>query len=358
MPSNGPWEALACPCGVVAPSHESWAGFRPRPLTPWTHLKMIHRRTLLLVVPLLSGCGGADPAPVPAQGDPAVGPQITLAAPAGREITFDREIVFLSSSPDSMVIVPWFFRNRSTTEGLFRESQGWLSQGAGWEVLALESSASPSMRTPWRIVPGERIRVIVGEEDRLEAVLLRDPPRVVETQIGDFLVEWVRPGGDPIRLFQGRTTFPSGPIAGTVLDLSRRWDDPSLAPGDWLLLQGPDDFHLFLEEIPPIREPRELAVYRGWTRNGYRTESWPSMEVDWVETRSYERARRDIPVRWTIHSPGGEIQAEVTTVSSFLSVGEGDGPILPVRALYGISGTARILGEVIPVVGVVRHIQR
>ncbi|MSR21981.1 MAG: hypothetical protein EXR92_00235 [Gemmatimonadetes bacterium] len=279
-------------------------------------------------------------------------------APDARELVFDREFLFISIASDPVVAIPWFFRARSQVGGVLRERSAWIQRGGTWEALVQESELGPTSRTPWRILPGENLRLIIGEDDDVEALFLRDGAVELETRLVDFLAEWMRQVGDPVRLFAGRSLSPSGPIEGYVLDLPRSWEAPGEASGDWIFLLSGTDLQLFLEEVPSPSESRIPTRYRGWSRSRLGDGEWSSLTVLWENMRPFERARRNIPSRWGISSPGGEISGELVSVNSYLSAGEGEGPILPVSGLFGVTGTLRIQGNMVSVAGVVRHVQR
>jgi hypothetical protein len=344
---------------LAAPGHLGGPLNGPRPAAfPPRSLVRTHRfPASVLALILLGGCGEIEP---PEAGEPAGAGGETSAAPIpapGPEQVFDREVLFVSMGADSTVHVPWFFRNRSTPGTIRREQEAWLSRDGSWEVLSQETTEGPAARVPWRILPGEKIRLLVGEDDRLEALVFRDPPREVETRFGEFVTGWSRLGGESVLLYRGRTEFPSGPVDGFVLDLNRRWQSPEGTPGDWFFLHSGEDLQFFMEELVPIQEPRDLALHRAWSRIGPEDAEWLSISMDWDELRPFERARRDIPARWTFSSPGGEVFGELLAVDSHLTVGDGEGPILPVSGFFGVTGTLRIQGEEFPVVGTVRHVQ-
>ncbi|MFC1791193.1 hypothetical protein ACFL0I_01845, partial [Gemmatimonadota bacterium] len=74
--------------------------------------------------------------------------------------------------------------------------------------------------------------------------------------------------------------------------------------------------------------------------------------------RPFEPARRDVPMGWEISSPLGELEGVLAVVAPFLKVGEGEGPVLPVDALYQVAGTVILEGREFPVQGLIRHLQR
>jgi hypothetical protein len=310
---------------------------------------------LLLTLPAW-GClgdrsteGGESP---PQRGE---APAIQAAPPPPVQV-FDREFLFIAGSPDSVVQLPWFFRSRVLPGGVLREHRAWLARDGSWETLADEESETPPTRIPWRVVPGERIRLVVDEENRIASLLFRDPPRELETAVGGFLTEWIRPGAESVVLSRGETRFPSGPVDGFLLDITRRWETPS-APGEWIFLHAGDEVQFFLEELVPLQDPRHPSLNRGWSRVGSQESQWSGITMTWEDLRPFERARRDIPGGWSFASPGGEVAGDLIAENSHLAAGEGDGPILPVYGLFSVRGTLRIEGQVFDVVGTVRHVQ-
>ena len=85
---------------------------------------------------------------------------------------------------------------------------------------------------------------------------------------------------------------------------------------------------------------------------------WEELRLTWSETRAFEPARRDVPMSWELSSEEEDIGGAFDAVNSFLEAGEGEGPMLPVDALYQVSGTLVLEGREFPVQGLIRHKQR
>jgi hypothetical protein len=226
-----------------------------------------------------------------------------------------------------------------------------------WESLAREVSDTPTLRNPERILTSATVRLIAGDNRQFEALYFRDPPREVETQLLEILTEWPRPGGEPVFLYRGRVQLPSTSVEGVVLDLARRWSLPNNPIGDWILLQGEGGIQLFLEEVLPIQGRRGSTLYRGWIRIEPTAGPWATVSVHWEEMRPFERARRDIPARWSFSTPGGDLEGELSATSSDLAVTEGEGPVLPAMGLFQVEGEVRVLEREFQVTGLVRHQQ-
>ncbi len=272
---------------------------------------------------------------------------------------FDREFAFLSLDVDSPIILSWFFRSRLRDTLVHQEMTAWWAQGGQWEMLAEETAEVPAARSPWRIVPGSTLRLLVGPEDRVESLLLRAPPGELETALGELVAEWTAPGSESVRVYQGRTTFPAGPVDGIVIEISRRWEaDQDGGPGDWVFVHSGADLQFFMAGEEAGGTAGGQIPSQGWSRTTLADARRPNLAMHWEEVRPFESARRDIPVRWTLTSSDGEVSGTLESVSSHLTVEESDGPILPLFGLFEVAGTLEIQGEAWPVAGLIRHAQR
>lgn len=319
------------------------------------------RRCLLraLIVPLfvLGGCGGGNPEDSSDEPGAAAGSVLSETAVDTPRQIFDREFVFLSRSQDSTILLPWLFRTRVDPGGIRREISSRIVRAGSWEVLAEEVTDIPVLRNPERILPSEKVRLIAGDNQQFESVYFRDPPREVEIRFMEILAEWPRPGGEPIFLYRGQVLLPSGTAEGVVLDLARRWGLPDAPIGDWIFLEGAGGVQLFLEEALPLQGDRTDAPYRGWVRIEPSAGPWSDLAVRWEEMRPFEPARRDIPARWSLQSPSGDIEGELVATSSDLAVIEGEDPVRPAFGYFRVEGEVRILDREIEVYGVARHQQ-
>jgi hypothetical protein len=82
------------------------------------------------------------------------------------------------------------------------------------------------------------------------------------------------------------------------------------------------------------------------------------VSLSWAETRAFERARREVPVRWRVRAADGEMEAELVQQTANIEAGAGAGPLLPVDALFEVAGTLRVGEATYPVRGMIRHVQR
>jgi len=315
---------------------------------PWS-------RTIPLMAFILGGCGGGAPQEGKGNGpETAAAPSLSIESP---EQVFDREFIFLSLPSDSTLFLPWLFRTRVHSGGIHRTIASRIVRTGTWETLADETNDEPALRNPARILPTSRVRLIAGDDSQFESLYFTDPPRVVETELLEILTEWPRPGGESIFLYRGRVLFPSMAVDGVVLDLARRWSWPTSPIGDWIFLQGTGGVQLFLEEALPLQGQRGDTEYRGWIRINPAAGPWAAVQVKWEEMRPFERARRDIPARWSLSTSGGDLEGELVATSSDLIATEGSGPVLPLTGLFQVEGEVRVGERVIRVAGLIRHQQ-
>ena len=123
-------------------------------------------------------------------------------------------------------------------------------------------------------------------------------------------------------------------------------------PSEWGLLIGEGPLYLLLADVYGTGSPR------AWALHAAEEMSWPNVTLAWGETRSFERARRDIPERWRFRSSDGSLAGEVESVSSDLEALGGEGPILPVLGVYEVAGQVTVGDTRVAVKGFVRHLQR
>jgi len=98
--------------------------------------------------------------------------------------------------------------------------------------------------------------------------------------------------------------------------------------------------------------------HRAWALRGSEEIFWPSVTVSWLETRSFERARREIPVLWGFGSEDDELTGEIESVSSHFQTLEGEGLILPVLGVHEVAGQVTFGDTQVAVKGFLRHFQR
>ncbi len=298
---------------------------------------------------LLCACGGDAPAPPITQ----QGSQASEGAERNFEDgLYERNVVFMTVGADSTIIVPWFFRASSSEGGVDREVEGWLRRRGLWEPFFHDEWSTEPTRTPFRIQPRGPMDLVIGDGGRLERILFAEGPRQLEVVIGEGMSDWSGNRGETFRVHQGTALFGDQQVEGIVLDMNRARLRDGLEPGEWMFLTGPRRLAILIES------PGGSPAYTAWGRIGERDFRWPAVDMIWLSVRSFEEARRDVPVEWEIRSPDGELVVTLASAPGMeLQRREGEGPSYPVDGLFLVTGSVILAGESLEVRGLVRHVQ-
>lgn len=303
---------------------------------------------------LLPGCsdearpGASDEPPPETRG-------ADTASTAADVRTFQRELVLLGASDDSLLAIPWLLSARAAPGGVARSARVLVLREAEWEPVFRDDWEDPPTPTPWRVLPRGGMRVVVGGGDALERLVYDDGTHHLELAPGGTLMEWRGPRGGSYRLLEGSARVGGRLVNGAVLDVSRSAGTGEPDHGDWAFLTSGDSLQVALHGTRP--GPAEPGTWRGWARLDFRSLRWSALTVEWAEVRAFEEARRDVPVAWRVTSAGDEVTGELRATGVHVEAGEGPGPQLPVSGLFGVRGTLTVEGRTFPVIGVLRHLQ-
>lgn len=307
---------------------------------------------LLLALLLAPACG---------PGEEEVRPEAEGAAEdaeAGnfRGRIYERNFVFTTLAGDSAFIVPWLLTAQTLPGSVHRRGRGLLLRGGTWDAFYDQRWETPPTRTPWRILPQGNLRLVVGLGDAVEGLVFSEGARQLEVEIsGGPLVEWTGARGQVYRVHEGATYLAEQRMPGLVLDMSRvHGAEEAGSQGDWAFVVSGDSLQMVLE-APTAAAPGTAGGYRAWARQERRDFQWPAVTVDWAAVNSFEPARQDVPVSWTLASEGNGVSGVLQVQAGHIQAGEGPGPLLPVDALFLVAGTLRIEGRTYPVRGLFRH---
>ena len=305
------------------------------------------RASLALCV-LLYACGGDAPAP------PGVEPGLQPSESAERNFEdglYERNVVFMTVDADSAIVVPWFFRASSSEEGVERLTEGWLARAGVWEPFFHSEWSTGPTRRPSQIQPRGLMDLVIGDGGTLERILFAAGPRQLEVVIGEGMSDWSGNRGETFRVHQGAALFGDQRVPGMVLDMNRARLREGPEPGEWMFVTGPRRLAILVEA------PGGSPAYAAWGRIGEVDFRWPEVQVEWSSVRSFEEARRDVPVEWIIRSPDGQLELTLANAGMELRAEEGSGPILPVTGLFQVTGSVVLAGDSLEVRGLVRHVQ-
>lgn len=308
-------------------------------------------------VVILSGCDvQAEPTDRPAasrSGSPEETPEVG--------VMYERDIVFLGQEEDSLVAVPFAFSSVVSPDGVDRSVRAWLYRDGSWDPFHEADWETERTRAPWRVLPHGPIALVMGLEDGLEAIVFEEGPRQMDVRLGGGNDPWSGPLGETLSLQSGQMAISGTRVDGMALELARTWRSRERPPGDWFFLASGDSAGLvLLDSSGPDQGPRFRAWARVWAENLL----WTEVELDRVESRPFEPARREVPSRWLLRAGGvddgldaAELTGELWVVSSQMEAGTGDGPLLPVSGLFRVAGVINIEGRSAPVEGLARHRQ-
>ena len=307
----------------------------------------------VLVALLLASCAGDPVEDMPAQtpGHPGASPRPEVE-PGTVGTTYRRTVAFVAASRDSSMFVPWEFANRVEPDRILRSTRGWLGRAGEWRLFVEDDWSTETTRSPWRIVPRGSARLIVGMDDALQEIYFQEGVRDLSVRMGEVIAEWGGQRGETYRLLNGTSRLAGVETSGLVLDALTARPNEADEVTELALLTGGPRFQLL------FADSEGSDPYRAWARLDTATYSWPEVEVAWPELYTFERARRDIPVVWTISATDPELTGRLEAVSSHQHTMRGTGARLPALGVYEITGSVTIDSERIEVIGFLRHLQR
>ena len=314
------------------------------------------RRTslLALVFALAAGaCGEAEEAlPDGAEGG--------AVAPSEGNFTnraYERNFVFAAMEGDSVFIVPWLMHTFESPDTVMREARGWLARGGVWEAFYAERWWTAPTRAPSRVLPHRGLRLLVGEGDAIDGVLFEQGARSLEVVLGEVEASWTGARGGSFDVLSGAAYLADQRVDGMVLDMARASAGETVPGGDWaFLLSGDTARFVFAGDVEYGGD--DQPMYRGWGNLEDDGLQWPEVRMDWQRTEAFPPARRDVPVEWLIWSADGVVEGRLEAVSAEIQPGEGPGPLLPVRALYEVTGQLTTSEGDFPVHGILVHERR
>lgn len=296
---------------------------------------------------MAAACSGepGNPGSMRVEG-PALAPPDSLAGNR-----YERHLAFFALEDESPLVVAWSFSANTREDAVDREARIWLARGGVWDAFHQSSWETPAARAPWRIIPHEGVRIIVGERDALTALLYRGAGRELEMWLGEALAGWTSRPGELIQMREASTILSDNAVAGTLVDLSFARQASGATPGSWALLIS-EDIQVFLRG--PFDAAADSTFY-GWGTLRARNFDWPSVVVTATRSRAFEPARRDVPVAWRFQSPDADLTGRIEAMSTHMEAGEGPGPQLPLIAISEVEGS--IVIDTVPhrVRGVLYH---
>lgn len=307
---------------------------------------------LAALVALAAAC--EPPAPTPEAAVTAAEDTATAPAVATPLRTYERALAFRATETDSALAVVWLFEQADLGDGVRRSARGYLLRGGVWDLFLDERADDPASPVPWRVLPTGPMRLVVGSGDRIERVVFEADARLLDLGLGGGGARWTGSRGGTFDVESGSVVLGDRAFSGVAVDLARARSADEAALGDWVFLSSGDTVTVLLQAPT---QTRDRDGFQGWALRSGREILLPEVTLDWTETLAVDEARRDIPIAWTVASREGDLSGSLGVRSVDVRPGEGSGPLLPVEALFEVTGTVTLEGTEFEVEGLIRHRQ-
>jgi hypothetical protein len=301
----------------------------------------------------LVACGDATPN-LPAQ---PTGAGVDSADVGTQTSSYEQDFVFASVTGDSVFMVPWIMNNTARPDSVAREARGWLVRSGTWEGFFTDRWATPPTRAPARVLPHGNLKLLVQEGDVVDGIIFEEGVRRLELALGDVQASWGGPRGEAIEVVDGAAYLSDQRVEGVIMHMARASAGEAPPGGDWAFLVSGDSMRMVLA-ADSEQEVDSTPPYRAWMDLGSEERLWPDVNVAWTATQAFPPARRDVPVAWRVSSEDQSIEGSLEVVSSDIQAGEGPGLLLPVRALYDVTGVVSTAEGTYPVRGLLVHERR
>lgn len=304
------------------------------------------RPALPLAIALVAAaaCAG-DPG---SSGDTTVEDPALAAPDSLARNRYERHLAFFALEDESPLVVAWSFSASTRADAVDREARIWLARGGQWDPFFRAAWESAATRAPWRIVPHEGIRIIVGERDALTALLYRSGGRELEVWPGEALAGWSSRPGEMVQVREASTILSESAATGKLVDISFAQRASDTTPGSWAFLTS-GDVQVFLRGS---FDAQADSTYQGWGALGDGNFDWPGVSMVATRSTAFEPARRDVPVAWQLRSPDDGLTGRIEAMSTHMETAEGPEPQLPMLAISEVEGSIEIEGTPYRVRGV------
>lgn len=146
----------------------------------------------------------------------------TRLDPSGRtsetpRAEYTREMIFVAGDATAGAVLE--FATTEYAAEVRRSARAWAEDGSGWTPLFDLSWQGPPLRNAWRLVPHGPLRIRVGLDDDVEALLVRDGEETLAAlETGDFVTEWSPATSAQMVIREATLTLDGNAVAGWLVD--------------------------------------------------------------------------------------------------------------------------------------------
>lgn len=310
--------------------------------------------------------------------------------PAGREefgptAAYDRRLVFLGPGAELPTAAVFDFAVLSDSATLRRGIRARLVDGVEWIPLMDAGWEMDRMREPWRLVPHGDLKVIVGSEGELDALVFAGEELGVRLDPGSSIAEYSPDAGTQLVLRQAELRLGGEPITGILLDAQLgRAVNPSVIPPPTTEASGEEGGQaeepgedaagdsLVVDPAPAARAGAEALLLDNagyyvvfaasaeggiaWIHAAGRDDVRRAARLEPLEWEPFEEAGVQVPTAWRVRSPadllGGELRSEAADRAVL-----GEGAAIGAMGYVVVTGWIEDRGVRRNVYGLVRHVR-
>ena len=303
-------------------------------------------RSLLCAATIgLSGCGG-EPDPATSRAERSATRPDGSGPVTVTPTEYATSLTFLGGEANPPTALVLQFANYAGTDGLRRDYKGWLLNRSGWRSIMSYEFVDEPTRAPWRLFPGDSLKLIVDSEGDSKVVTILSAGANYSLELGESLDVWEDRAGTrhEVRVAQlaqrGQTT--GGVVVQQRFAIPRPERPTAFGPYERVVLTSEDGAVIVFFHT---REPETYGDPFAWMYADGLTRRWTEIEARTVEVANVSSLRRNIPIRSWFRIAEPDIKCELTVVSREIRELPTENGPKPYNALYRVTGWIEFAGE-------------
>ena len=309
----------------------------------------------ILCLSILGACRGEGTTDEPAAERTSPSADVTPATSL-TPTEYATSVLFLSTEARLAPSLVMQFSNTATPDGLQRHYTIWLLGRSGWRtVLDAEWEDGP-MRAPWRLFPGESLRLTVTPDGDPDALIFPVGSSDYMLDLGARLDGWEDRAGTRHEIRAAQLIRRGQTVTGITLEHRFAIPEPRrparFGPHERAILRADDGSLIVLFHSA---SPETYGDSFAWVYAEGLTRRWAALETRAVEVVSSQQLRRNIPIRSWFHILEPDIKGELTATARAVDELPSDRGPQPYHAVYRVGGWIEFGGERQDVEGVLER---